>query len=86
MDIAQAINKAQDAVTKADLPADLQQAAFTEVLRHLLATADATAVSGSSAGSSGSAGSAGTAPPAGTGQGWSQVTNTDSPIVPPPTG
>jgi hypothetical protein len=77
MDLAQAISKAQDVVTKASLPANLQQAAFSEILRHLLDTADTADTAGAAAGTSPSTGAGSSAPPASPGDpGWSQVTNT----------
>jgi hypothetical protein len=74
MDPAAAISQAQAVVTNANLPADLQQAAFAQVLGYLLATAD----------TSPSAPATPSAPQAGT---WNQVTNTQeaAPAVPPDT-
>ena len=80
MDPALAISNAQDVVAKANLSANLQEAAFAEVLRYFLAA-------GAPAPGSPSAGPGSSSQPASpAGSGWSQVTNTTAPQGPPAAG
>lgn len=82
MDPATAINSAQNIIQKANLPPDLQQTAFAEVLRYFLAEPDASPGTAQPAGGPGQ--TAGSAPAAGPTGGWSQVTNTADPPVTDP--